>query len=427
MLHKLHLSGVGPADDLHIEFASRLNVITGDNGLGKSFLLDAAWWVLTRTWSQYPLIPKPGNTKAKISFEIDATKGRKRFSTDYDPAATDWKRIKGRPPSAGLVLYARTDGGFAIWDPHRNYWKEAPSLGISDRARPDAYIFDSGEVWHGKPIKGDPDGRKFCNGLLQDWVDWQNTKSQTYDQLCRALKKLSSDDGTICPGDPIRLPGDTRKYPTLKMPYGDVAIVHASAGMRRIAALAYLLVWAFNEHLIAAEQLGKAPERRIIFLIDELEAHLHPRWQRLILPALLSVVDALSESHGTKVGVQVVVTTHSPLLLVSLESHFDKARDSLWVLDLNEGKVEVQNLAWERRGNAMNWLTSPVFDKTPGISREAEAVITKLDRLGFDMIPSDEDIAQIESEMRATLSELDPLWARWREYRNVITKRQVAI
>ena len=35
---------------MEVEFAPRVNLITGDNGLGKSFLLDSAWWVLTGAW-----------------------------------------------------------------------------------------------------------------------------------------------------------------------------------------------------------------------------------------------------------------------------------------------------------------------------------------------------------------------------------------
>lgn len=33
-------------------FGERVNLITGDNGLGKSFVLDLAWWALTRSWSE---------------------------------------------------------------------------------------------------------------------------------------------------------------------------------------------------------------------------------------------------------------------------------------------------------------------------------------------------------------------------------------
>jgi energy-coupling factor transporter ATP-binding protein EcfA2 len=44
-----------------------------------------------------------------------------------------------------------------------------------------------------------------------------------------------------------------------------------------------------------------------VLLIDEIDAHLHPRWQRQVLPALR---DALP-------GVQIIITTHSPFVISS--------------------------------------------------------------------------------------------------------------
>lgn len=49
MLKELKIINIGPAD-AELEFGNRLNLITGDNGLGKSFLLDIAWWAMTRKW-----------------------------------------------------------------------------------------------------------------------------------------------------------------------------------------------------------------------------------------------------------------------------------------------------------------------------------------------------------------------------------------
>lgn len=49
MLKSLHLKNVGLAPDLQVDWADRINLIAGDNGLGKTFLLDLAWWALTRT------------------------------------------------------------------------------------------------------------------------------------------------------------------------------------------------------------------------------------------------------------------------------------------------------------------------------------------------------------------------------------------
>ena len=50
MIHNLNVVNVGPADKMQLAFGSRLNLLTGDNGLGKSFLLDIVWWSLTRKW-----------------------------------------------------------------------------------------------------------------------------------------------------------------------------------------------------------------------------------------------------------------------------------------------------------------------------------------------------------------------------------------
>ena len=42
MLKYLRLKNVGLSPDVRVDWAGRLNLIAGDNGLGKSFLLDLA-------------------------------------------------------------------------------------------------------------------------------------------------------------------------------------------------------------------------------------------------------------------------------------------------------------------------------------------------------------------------------------------------
>ena len=50
MLRYLGLNNVGPAPKIELKPGERMTLLTGNNGLGMSFLLDAAWWALTRTW-----------------------------------------------------------------------------------------------------------------------------------------------------------------------------------------------------------------------------------------------------------------------------------------------------------------------------------------------------------------------------------------
>ncbi|NTU54478.1 MAG: AAA family ATPase [Chlorobiaceae bacterium] len=63
MIRELHLQGVGPVPEMSLSFADRLNLFTGDNGLGKTFLLDVVWWALTRTWVKGQVWPRLGEIR----------------------------------------------------------------------------------------------------------------------------------------------------------------------------------------------------------------------------------------------------------------------------------------------------------------------------------------------------------------------------
>ena len=439
MLHSITTQAIGPCASMTVDLAPRLNLFAGDNGVGKSFLLDLAWWLLTRTWSGEPIRPtKAPRTPAggargtirypisTVRFAIDKpTRGRSEYDVVFDWTKQDWKRVAGRPPSPGLVLYARVDGGFCVWDPARNDWKDAPPSNVSDDLRPPAFLFDTHSIWSG--LKG-PDGAVLCKGLLQDWVEWQTTRDPAFDQLTRVLEHLSSGDGDIGlrPGAPTRVSlGDVRDVPTLAMPYGDVPIVHASAAMRRVAALAYLLVWAFREHTRAREFLGQKPERRIIFLIDEVEAHLHPRWQRVILPAMLDVTRELAP----KASVQLLVTTHSPFVPLSVETRVDDRQDALWELDLAGREVTLTRKPWELHGDAAGWSTSSTFDLPSTRSVDGEKALRAADEL---LLRADSDpagvkaaeVAAVDRSLHDALPELDPLFARWGAFKDRLARRK---
>ncbi|PRP96113.1 AAA family ATPase [Enhygromyxa salina] len=423
MLHSIKLIGVGPADSLELDLQPRVNLIVGDNGLGKTFLLDVAWWILGRSWpSSYQALPRRGAREAKIEYVVDIkTAKKKHYSNGFDRPSQQWKRSGGRPPSPGLVLYARADGGFSIWDPARNYWRDSPSLGVSDPTRPDAYHFTQREVWDGLR-QGD---RVLCNGLIADWVNWQAAQSPAFTQLMASLGVLSEPGETLTAGVPVRISlDDARDIPTLRFRYGDVPIVHASAGVKRIVALAYLLVWAFDEHQKACELLGRTAEQSVIFLIDEIEAHLHPRWQRVVLPALLDVVDKLTPSGA---NVQILAASHAPLLLASLEPRFDPEQDRIIHFDVKHDKVIIDTSEFAQQGDATNWLVSEFFGLKQARSREAEEAIEAAEawmRSDRHVLPAHLSTSeQIDAELRRTVPGHDPFWPRWILTRGAEPKR----
>jgi hypothetical protein len=129
--------------------------------------------------------------------------------------------------------------------------------------------------------------------------------------------------------------------------------------MRRIIALTYLLIWTWQEHLAAAEVRGEPAAQEIVFLIDEIEAHLHPQWQRRIAPAVLKVMDALTGERGSRV--QLVAVSHSPLVLASAEPSFDAQKDAWFDLDLEGKEVVLHQRDFVRLGEVSNWLTSEAW------------------------------------------------------------------
>jgi len=403
MLKRLEFDSVGPAQTMSLDFAPRINLIAGDNGLGKSFLLDTAWWALTRTWARRLIVPHLPPALPSISFSYTKkTSGDYEYTSKFDRASDSWSVKQSRPAIPGLVLYAQVDGGFAVWDPARNYWKkETPD-------RPQAFLFKPEEVWEGNVL---------CEGLVRDWASWQRERGDAFAVLCKVLDTLSpSGSGKLTPGELRKIAlDDPKQYPTLRMPYGqDVAVVHASAGMRRILAVAYLLVWAWREHVASSELQGTAPAKEIILLFDEIEAHLHPQWQRLIVPALLQVMDVLTGNHDA--SVQLIAATHSPLVLASVEPVFDSELDKLFLLEERAGEVLLREQAWAKQGDVLNWLVSDAFGLDQARSIEAERAIEAAEALmrGEEALPAGlETKDAIHTELERVLAGHDVFWPRW--------------
>lgn len=422
MLKELHLSKVGPADELNLILKPRLNLITGDNGLGKSFLLDVAWWAMTRRWphalnkslvSGY--VARPESAKeGRIAFVVKGKAGRDvGYESTFSLRDEAWIGKAGRPHNPGLVLYAMADGGFAVWDPARNYWKKVGGEDVQDRVP--AYVFSPRDVWDG--LK-DPERGQLCNGLISDWAGWQKEAGPAFHQLCAVLAKLSeSDDQALTPGPLTRISlDDVRDIPTLQTSYGKaVPVLHASSGVRRIIALGYLLVWSWQEHVKAAKLIEEDTAPQVVFLIDEVEAHLHPRWQRAIVGALLDVTQALAK----RAKVQLIVATHSPLVMASAEPRFEPNEDAWFDLDLipadasTPALVRLTQRDFERLGDVSRWLVSRAFDLRKPVSREAEIVMLEAEAMAEDPKASAEQARELTTRLEGTLGQEAPFWLRW--------------
>lgn len=416
MLKELKLSNVGPAAAMELEFGPRLNLITGDNGLGKSFLLDIAWWAITGSWpaesnpaltSGKQALPKDPALAAHLGFALSADAVVQfNHQGSFIRAEQSWQRSIQKADK-GLVFYVMPDGSFAVWDAARNALPMQPHIG---QGMPSAYVFSPKQVWDG--LQRD-DGTWLCNGLIRDWASWQKEKGSAFEKLCAVLKALSpSKAEQFVPGELTRISlTDVRDMPTLKMPYGtNTPVVHASSGIRRIIALAYFLVWCWEEHQKARNLMGKKPDSQVLMMIDEVESHLHPKWQRSVIPALMKVVENLD----TEAQVQLIAVTHSPLVMASVEPTFDAKQDAWFDLDLESNEVVLRQRAFIRHGDASRWLTSEAFDLGSSRSLEAEKTLEEAAKILSEESIDTELAKALDAKLRTLLGDTDPFWIRWR-------------
>ncbi len=435
ILGKLRTRGVGPSSELLLEFDERINILTGDNGLGKTFVLDAAWLVLTLDSSSEPIRPPAilgATLRPEILYEL-ITASPQRSLLDgntffysqegWQPASGD-TGIAQRP---GIVVYAQVDGGISLWDRFKQ-------IELVRNGLPPALQFKEEELWSGLRRS---DQVPLCRGFSEDVRDWYKAhqdrqyrmrqgdsegqdeiarqQADLFDILNKVLAVLSPSDEKMTIGGLQRISTiDTTEYPTVTMTYGEVPIRHASAAVKRVLVLAYILVWAWSEHQIAAQVSDQMPTQQIILLIDEVEQHLHPKWQRLILPALLKAVETLDQ----QLNVQLIITTHAPLVLASMEPHFEEDKDQLFDFDLVGREVVLTARTWVKQGRVDAWLTSPIFGLGEGRSPEAEIAITAAGALmrGDDMSHFPENLRTRDSlhrELRHVVPGHDPFWPRW--------------
>ncbi|MBR7634507.1 AAA family ATPase [Janthinobacterium lividum] len=430
MLKSLALTNVGPAGSIKLNLGDRLNLITGDNGLGKSFLLDVTWWALTRRWphevnrnltSGYMAKPTNKEKAATIAFSLQSKTKTVTYSSQYSARDEAWLGKSGRPWNPGLVIYAHADGGFSVWDPARNYWIKRGNVDVQDRIP--AYVFTAQEVWDGLDIRINNKDSRVCNGLISDWAGWIKEKGVDARRMASLLKNLAP---STAPGDQLKVSptlgrlsiNDSRDIPMLRTAYGvDVPIVSASSGVKRIVALAYMLMWSWNEHRIAVEELGESRTNQVTLLVDEIEAHLHPKWQRSILKSILEMAKVM---HA-QASVQLIAATHSPMILASAEPLFNSTTDAWFDLDLVTHKndsmsVELTQRDFVRRGDISHWLTSNAFDFKEARSLEAENAITEATKLIRTKSKSKGEIQRVNKLLKESLGEIDRFWLRWEQY-----------
>jgi hypothetical protein len=147
--------------------------------------------------------------------------------------------------------------------------------------------------------------------VIQKIIELDYTAYRRDQPAIRSLvESIATIASEITEGFPLKFlrVGEDEKglYPQFQTPDGEVPLNVLSQGTQSIIQWLAHLIIGYAEYYDYPDKLEEKPG---ILIIDEIDAHLHPSWQRRIIPALTKYFPNL----------QIFCSTHSPLMLAGLK------------------------------------------------------------------------------------------------------------
>ncbi|HCM9117307.1 AAA family ATPase [Enterobacter asburiae] len=167
--------------------------------------------------------------------------------------------------------------------------------------------------------------------------------------------------------------------------------------------ISWIADMALRLESIPWKQPGDIFSQPIILLLDEVDIHLHPKWQRRILPAIQKLLP-----NG-----QVFVSTHSPFVVGSVEDAFvhrlhESQKNSL----SDASKTETVPVEKSGAGKSYQLILAEVFDVEEEFDVETEHQLTKFKQAIHQHLQNpqdDADVMQLAQTLREKSEELATL------------------
>ena len=343
-------------DHERFNFNKRFTVLIGDNGTGKTTILDAlSTMISTYLQGSKIQVGRSGIKKEDARLVILKKAEQVFFEPQKEVYLTAEGLLNGRPISWRRDIGDR--GGKAKelvgeGASHRKRISEGESLNL-----PLLLYYGSGRLWdiHRAAKTAKPgsqlDAYRFCLDPKSDqkaFEKWLKKLSYTELQKKKAIPALQAVKEAVLGIVPNAKDFYHDTYEDQIMvdlvQEGLMPFNCLSDGFRNMVAMAADI--AYRASLLNPHYgLNAARETSGIVLIDEIDLHLHPKWQRRVVHDLKTAFPSL----------QFVSTTHSPFILQSL--------DAGEVIDLNQSP-DIQTVAGSPDGIAAPGPANPFSDRS---------------------------------------------------------------
>jgi len=309
----LDINGTSFFADFTWNLAPTINILLGRNGYGKSYILHAIAALLASDYRAMADLFPANEGEQRIGLTLDyqrhilatALEGSSRLDAGVRQTRLEFQNVatKTRQGTAGLRSRIGPVPLLAIPDlrfiDQSNLAIGAGAMEFSDALRSCTIHF-----LRNQPIVG-----LIHNTLYQlclDYLEYGTLKLPGIQLLERVITRLSGAEFTV---QKIQRSQSTAQFEIQVISEGlghrPMPLQRASQGTLSTVAM-LVLIERFLRTLIP----NTPPEedvcaRSALVIIDELDAHLHPSWQRIIVPVL----------RETFPHVQFIVSVHSPLVI----------------------------------------------------------------------------------------------------------------
>lgn len=310
-IKNLHIKNIGPFKEAVIEFATECNeataeqpvtIITGMNGAGKSIVIDAIRAALSGQQLERDIVADTNNFSIEMDVILNEITTHLSTSTlEYGHIQTaDYTNI-GQP-----LVY-----GYDVPGPVNNwvidYW--------SSKSPSDSFkINNMTNIPHEKALVGVMLGKKSNLDLINFicHIDYLRTSEMPAEKELgnQMYEKMKDVINQCLDNGRFKYVRRTDLTPIIEQNGIELSFDKLSSG--NLFLIEHLLLLMCKMYSISV--LNQLSPKQIfgilgVLLIDEIETHLHPKWQKKILGIIRCLFPNL----------QIILTTHSPFVVASMD------------------------------------------------------------------------------------------------------------
>ena len=400
-IETLRFTDAGPFEEIGFDFDPHVNVFTGPNTTGKS----TALWVLGEllvypftmpsrmlrsdhaSWAiEYRSSNKSETIEGSFPVQSSAMLGAyaELGYTCFIPAQRQSSNFRSSGPTVSENIESLAEQEIAALSqsipeffreldrPTFLQWYRASRLSdVPELAKRRSLMLTGASITTDKAV-------------IQKIVDLDYEKHRVNrPEIGHVIDQIVSIASEVTEGFPISLArvdkDEAGLFPTIKTPCGELPLDRLSQGTQSVIHCIARFLLGYAEYYDFPKTLENEPA---ILIIDEIDAHLHPSWQRQIIPTLTKRFQNL----------QIFCSTHSPLMLAGLE------RGQAQLLSRNEqGTIEVSTNETDIVGWTSDEILRNILDVRHPTDAETVRRANRLDELDSIKELSDEQKAEADA------------------------------